>query len=53
MRTLGARAGDACWGLRPKTHRFPLLAHRDLAQMGITQPAHQKRILCSIQGFKD
>ncbi|XP_033719290.1 ephrin type-A receptor 1 isoform X4 [Tursiops truncatus] len=29
------------------------LTAEDLAQMGITQPAHQKRILCSIQGFKD
>lgn len=25
----------------------------DLTQMGITLPGHQKRILCSIQGFKD
>ncbi|XP_027697115.1 ephrin type-A receptor 1 [Vombatus ursinus] len=25
----------------------------DLKQMGITQPGHQKRILCSIQGFRD
>lgn len=33
--------------------RRPLLFHRDLTQMGITLPGHQKRILCSIQGFKD
>ncbi|XP_057588038.1 ephrin type-A receptor 1 isoform X1 [Hippopotamus amphibius kiboko] len=29
------------------------LTAEDLAQMGITLPGHQKRILCSIQGFKD
>lgn len=32
---------------------MPLSPHRDLIQMGITMPGHQKRILCSIQGFKD
>ncbi|XP_006997222.1 ephrin type-A receptor 1 [Peromyscus maniculatus bairdii] len=29
------------------------LTAEDLTQMGITLPGHQKRILCSIQGFKD
>ncbi|CAK6434454.1 unnamed protein product [Pipistrellus nathusii] len=29
------------------------LTAEDLVQMGITLPGHQKRILCSIQGFKD
>ncbi|XP_071071425.1 ephrin type-A receptor 1 isoform X3 [Dasypus novemcinctus] len=29
------------------------LTAEDLTQMGITIPGHQKRILCSIQGFKD
>ncbi|XP_036103433.1 ephrin type-A receptor 1 [Molossus molossus] len=29
------------------------LTVEDLVQMGITLPGHQKRILCSIQGFKD
>ncbi|XP_006861340.1 PREDICTED: ephrin type-A receptor 1, partial [Chrysochloris asiatica] len=29
------------------------LTGEDLTQMGITLPGHQKRILCSIQGFKD
>ncbi|XP_004714049.1 ephrin type-A receptor 1 [Echinops telfairi] len=29
------------------------LSAEDLTQMGITLPGHQKRILCSIQGFKD
>ncbi|XP_055979855.1 ephrin type-A receptor 1 [Sorex fumeus] len=29
------------------------LTTEDLVQMGITMPGHQKRILCSIQGFKD
>lgn len=29
------------------------LTAEDLVQMGITLPGHQKRILYSIQGFKD
>ncbi|XP_028933748.1 ephrin type-A receptor 1 isoform X1 [Ornithorhynchus anatinus] len=29
------------------------LTAEDLNQMGVTLPGHQKRILCSIQGFKD
>ncbi|XP_029435343.1 ephrin type-A receptor 1 isoform X2 [Rhinatrema bivittatum] len=29
------------------------LTTEDLKQMGITLPGHQKRILCSIQGFKE
>ncbi|XP_048360444.1 ephrin type-A receptor 1 isoform X2 [Sphaerodactylus townsendi] len=29
------------------------LTAEDLKQMGVTLPGHQKRILCSIQGFKD
>ena len=53
VRTLGAWAGQGCWGSSPGTHPAPLLAHRDLVQMGITLPGHQKRILYSIQGFKD
>ncbi|XP_054858243.1 ephrin type-A receptor 1 isoform X2 [Eublepharis macularius] len=29
------------------------LSAEDLKQMGVTLPGHQKRILCSIQGFKE
>lgn len=29
------------------------LSTNDLKQMGVTLPGHQKRILCSIQGFKE
>ena len=31
---------------------FPT-SFRDLKQMGVSLPGHQKRILCSIQGFKE
>ena len=48
----GAPGREGCWGLSPDS-QSPFVAHRDLAQMGITLPGHQKRILCSIQGFKD
>lgn len=52
MRTLGLGRGGPL-GFGPMHSLTPFLAHRDLVQMGITLPGHQKRILCSIQGFKD
>lgn len=42
-------------GTRIAIHFFLSLpiSFRDLKQMGVSLPGHQKRILCSIQGFKE